>query len=239
MDLLGCEWRINVRRWFFVSLYFAFGTGVLPAETVPQIPLDRTLRPSDTGRSVTFRIGSSNVFDGLAVKTNLLYWVFRTPNLGIEIGLSPKISFELAGGYSPWKKGEPVFEDGSENTGYKQFAHTLIKPEIRYWPGGRFSGHFVGLQGFYADYQVARTSIPVFFEKDCFYDGDGFGVGAVYGYHWQWQERWRVEFSLGLGVIRTDYVQKDCHFCDLEAIRYKKTYLTPTGAGVKLVFMIK
>ena len=36
----------------------------------------------------------------IAIKTNGLYWLATTPNIGLEVATSDKISIELAGAYN-------------------------------------------------------------------------------------------------------------------------------------------
>ncbi len=38
----------------------------------------------------------------MAIKTNGLYWLATTPNLGAEVALSNKFTLELSGAYNPW-----------------------------------------------------------------------------------------------------------------------------------------
>lgn len=252
MSLSHRNLKAEVRKIFLVSACVMFGTGVLfagnrpdsdPEETeaanemLPQTPPPRTLRPVDTGRSVTFHIGSSNSYDRFAVKTNLAYWGALTPNLGVEIGLTPKLSLEISGGYSPWERYEQTLADGTENTNYKKFIHWVVKPEVRYWLGDRFDRHFFGLQLFYSDYDIAKVDVPILFEKEYYYDGNAYGAGLVYGYDWRWNDRWAMEFSLGVGVIQMEYDRKESSAGEIT--RFKKTYLGPTSLGVKLLFMIK
>lgn len=40
----------------------------------------------------------------LALKTNLLYAATLTPNLGLEIGITPQISLNIVGSYNPWNR---------------------------------------------------------------------------------------------------------------------------------------
>lgn len=37
----------------------------------------------------------------VGIKTNTLYWLTTTPNLGVEFSLDKKLTFELAGAYNP------------------------------------------------------------------------------------------------------------------------------------------
>ena len=38
----------------------------------------------------------------VGLKTNALYWGTATPNVGLEVALAERWTFELAGGYNPW-----------------------------------------------------------------------------------------------------------------------------------------
>ena len=38
----------------------------------------------------------------LEVKTNALYWTTASLNAGFEMGLTPRITFEIDAGYNPW-----------------------------------------------------------------------------------------------------------------------------------------
>ena len=43
-----------------------------------------------------------------AIKTNALYWVTTTPNLGFEVGLSKKITLDISGNYNPIKFSDKI-----------------------------------------------------------------------------------------------------------------------------------
>ena len=68
----------------------------------------------------------------IAVKTNGLFWATTTPNLGLEIALSPRYTLDLSGAYNPW-----TFKDD------KKMRFWLVQPELRYWLCEKFEGHFV------------------------------------------------------------------------------------------------
>ena len=71
----------------------------------------------------------------LGVKTNTLYWLTTTINIGAEIGLGKNTTIDLLGTYNPWSFGDN-----------KKIKHWLVQPEFRYWTCERFNGHFWGLQ---------------------------------------------------------------------------------------------
>ena len=70
----------------------------------------------------------------LEVKTNALYWTTASLNAGFEMGLTPRITFEIDAGYNPW-----TFSDN------RKFKFWMIQPEIRHWFRNRFEGHFLGV----------------------------------------------------------------------------------------------
>ena len=70
----------------------------------------------------------------VALKTNGLFWLTTTPNVGVEVALSPKYTLELAGAYNPW-----TFKDD------KKMRFWLVQPELKYWFCEKFEGHFVSV----------------------------------------------------------------------------------------------
>ncbi len=79
----------------------------------------------------------------LEVKTNALYWTTASLNAGFEMGLTPRITFEIDAGYNPL-----TFSDN------RKFKFWMIQPEIRHWFRNRFEGHFLGVHLLYADFNV-------------------------------------------------------------------------------------
>ena len=86
----------------------------------------------------------------IAVKTNLLYGgLLQTPNIGVEWGISPKLTVDLWGAYNPFPLGKNGY--GSNN---RKMKHWLIQSELRYWGLGDFrrQGNLAGF-GFSYGYQ--------------------------------------------------------------------------------------
>ncbi len=225
----------------------------------PQSPREPvTLRPVDTGRSaVTFTIGGGDDDKSFgdtrfAIKTNLLYaGATLTPNLGFEAGLGQRTSIEVSAGYNNWHNlwdngGEGSGPDYDLNNNYKRkLDHIFGKAEFRYWLKERFNSHFVGVNAFYADYNVGELGVPLLFEgKQIDYDGNAFGGGVTYGYLWRWSKSWAMEFSLGAGIAVMEYDKsfieaESDNFNLIDTTPYRKTYFGPTSVGIKLVFTIK
>ena len=75
----------------------------------------------------------ANAQHEVAVKTNLLYDATATINLGAEIPLAQKWSFDLSANFNGWSINDHLWK------------HWLLQPEARYWLCDRFSGHFFAM----------------------------------------------------------------------------------------------
>lgn len=135
-----------------------------------------------------------------ALKTNLLYWATTTPNLGMEFTLGRKTTMDISGNYNFWN-----FSD------HKKFKHWLVQPEVRYWFCDRFNGHFMGIHGHYAEYNVAGLKI---LNMEHFrYQGNLYGGGLSYGYHWILGDHWSIEATIGIGYAHLKYDKYPCDKC--------------------------
>ena len=160
----------------------------------------------------------------VAVKTNALYWGTATPNVGLEIAMAPRWTFELAGGYNPW-----TF-DKDENIKAKHF---LVTPEFRYWFCEAFQGHFIGINGNYTQYNVSGIHVPARIQ------GWAAAAGITYGYAWPISRRWNMEFTLGLGYWYTEYDRFESRKCGLFQETIGKHAFGPTDLGISFIYMIK
>jgi len=187
-----------------------------------------------TGKHVANNLPYFNsVPSRFSIKTNVLYGLAAlTPNLGVEIGLTPKTSIDLSVGWNPFNK------KGSEESN-KKLMHFLIKPEFRYWLCERSNGHFFGIHPFYADYNISEREVPLLFKKEYRYEGDAFGIGVSYGYHWMLNKHWGIEFNAGVGAAFLKYSKFKCEKCSDKIGDFKKKYFGPTSLGIKLVYILK
>lgn len=153
----------------------------------------------------------------IALKTNTLIWATTTPNVGLEVALSPKYTLELAGAYNPW-----TFKDD------KKMRFWLAQPELKYWFCEKFEGHFVGVHLHGAQY------FGGFDEKR--YDGYLAGGGFTYGYDWILSPRWNLEAAIGIGYARLWYKESPrtpCEKCHEDKV---KNYFGPTKAAISLIY---
>ena len=116
----------------------------------------------------------------LGVGTNVLGWAAATPNLGLDIGLSRHLALTVDAGVNPFSFGE------------KKANFWAVQPELRIYPRYRFAGHYIGIEGHYAEYHD-------FGLKDYAYRGNLYGAGLSYGYSWMLSKSWNLEGFVGLG----------------------------------------
>ncbi|MDD2310919.1 MAG: DUF3575 domain-containing protein [Petrimonas sp.] len=165
----------------------------------------------------------------VGVKTNIPHWATVTPNIGIEVAFWNNMTFELSGGYNPFE-----FGDG------QQWKHWIIWPEVRYWFWEPFNGHFLGLHGVFAEFNVGGLNLP--FDrlaalKDRRYQGAVNGVGLSYGYTWIVGNSLLLEVTGGAGYGRLNY---DVFSKGKEGFKInegRKHYFGPTKGAVSVAYV--
>lgn len=154
----------------------------------------------------------------VALRTNGLFWLTTTPNIGLEAALSPKWTIDLSGAYNPW-----TFKDD------KKMRFWLVQPELKYWLCEKFEGHFVGLHlhgtQFFGGFKEKR------------YDGYLAGGGFTYGYDWILSPHWNLEAAIGIGYARLWYKESPRIPCMKCYENKHKNYFGPTKAAISLVYI--
>lgn len=166
---------------------------------------------------------------GSGIKSNLLYDATGTLNAGIEFGLSRHWTLDVSANYNPW-----TFPDN------RKWKHLLVQPEVRYWFGHRFNGHFVGLHSGWVKYNTGGVEIPgMGNSKTSRYEGYATGVGLSYGYSMRLSGRWALELSLGAGWVYTRYDRYRCAHCGVrEEGNITRSRFAPTKAALSIVYML-
>ena len=165
----------------------------------------------------------------IAVKTNLLYDVTTTLNLGAEFRLAPKWTFDIAGNYNPFK-----FKND------KKMKHWLVQPEVRYWLCEAFNGHFFALHALGGEFNVGNIDLGIFpSTKGHRYEGGMYGAGIGYGYQFVLGKRWNLGLEIGAGWIHANYDKYECPHCGEWLGDGKKDYFGVTKAAVSLIYVIK
>ena len=172
---------------------------------------------------------ANSVAQRVAIKSNSPYLVTGTPNLALEVALSPKLTFDISYGINPF-----TFKDN------KKWKHWLLQPEMRYWLCERFYGSFIGLHVGATEYNLNRVNIPTVKDAQKYrYEGWAVLGGLSYGYSWILGGRWNMEASLGMGVIHTDYKKFECPECGKLVKKNNNTFISPTKAAVSIIYLLK
>lgn len=168
-----------------------------------------------------------------AAKTNVLYDMTATINLGAEYRMAPQWTVDISGNYNNW--------DFSHGRRWKNWS---IQPEARYWLCEAFGGHFLGLHMQGGKFNIGNLDNGISFLGTDFsklsderYQGWFVGAGFGYGYSWILSRHWNLEAELGIGYNFTKSDRYPCANCG-EKIESDKThhYFGPTKAALNLVY---
>lgn len=163
-----------------------------------------------------------------AIKSNVLYGLTRTLNLGAEARFGEKYSLDVSISYNPW-----ILKND------QRFRHLMVQPEIRYHFRDNTTGFFMGIHPFYTVYNVSKVNIPLSnkYLADR-YEGTGMGVGLGAGYILNLGDRWNMELSAGFGFAKLNYEsykpEKNGRFLFEDTYNYAG----PTRLGISLVYLI-
>lgn len=165
----------------------------------------------------------------MALKTNILYDVSTTPNLGLEVGAGQHFTVDVSGNYNPWN----ISKDRS-------IKHWMVQPEFRYWPAEKFNGHFLGIHAYYMDYVFKDVWLPMGMKKNHGFDGTAYGAGISYGYQLYLSTRWNLEFTAGFGYGYYEYdkyslIEGENEYLGL----YRTDYIGVTKVGISIIYLLK
>lgn len=170
----------------------------------------------------------------VTVKTNVPYWATTTPNLGVEVALGSKWTFDVSGGYNPWK-----FSDNMK------WKHWLVQPELRYWLCEKMGGYFFGVHVLGGQYNIGNVNIDLkmlgtdfSMLKEHRFEGWMAGAGLSYGYAWMLSRHLNLEAEFGLGYVYSRYDRFQCVTCGSKEVADKShNYVGPTKGAINLVYV--
>ena len=168
----------------------------------------------------------------LALKTNLLFDAALMPNIEVEVPFGKRWSLNGSLMFPWWLMG-----------GDKYCLEILMgELEGRYWLGSRearnsreiLTGHFLGLYAGGGKYDLQW--------KENGYQGEFFiAAGISYGWATRIARNLHLEFSLGIGLLRTDYRHyhaRDNYQTLLWQENGNYTWFGPTKAKISLVWLL-
>lgn len=169
----------------------------------------------------------------VGIKTNLLYDATATVNLGVEVGIAPKWTFDLSGNLNAW-----------DIKGHK-WKHWMAQPEFRYWFCERFQGNFIGIHAIGGQYNWGNIGHFKDFLgnnmselADHRFQGWGAGAGISYGHAWVLGKHWNLEAEIGIGWIYTRFDKFPCATCGKkERDNAVHNYVGPTKAALNFVYI--
>lgn len=176
----------------------------------------------------------------IAIKSNILSDAMSTINIGLEVALSKRWTFDFSVDYNPW-----VFSDN------RKMKYLLFKPEVRWWIKNRFDGHFIGANINYSIFNWGGMLPWGFNSGKTFgiitntnilnhrYEGWSTGVGVNYGYRWKLTPRLGMEATIGMGYAYRKYDKYNCIRCGDMIESSFKHYVGPTKIGISLIYNIK
>lgn len=171
-------------------------------------------------------ISISSYGQQVAIKTNGMYWLATTPNVGFELVTGERTSLDISAAIT-----NRVWSNSCKMV--------VLQPEWRYWFNGRpMVREYIGIAALGSSYDITwgrRT-----------YDGDAFGAGLTMGYALPLNKRLTIEFYGGFGAVyfrQKQYYVDDNYsdFIENEALQvnsggYK---LIPIKLGVSISYIIK
>ncbi len=167
---------------------------------------------------VLLSYGSTGMAQRIAIKTNGLYWLTLSPNIGGEFRLSRHYSLDLS-----------VAGNFMSSDSYR-LNFFQVAPELRYWFSRPMSRHYIGLTSFAGNYNFNFNH-----QK---YTGDAVAAGLTYGFDWVISRRWNIETSLGIGLLKYrcfDYPEGSIR---PESPNKDKTMFAPIKAGVSISYLL-
>lgn len=177
----------------------------------------------------------------VALKTNLLYDASTTPNIGVEVGISRKMTAQLFYGINPWT----YSGSGSDA---KMAKHWVVMPELRWWTCSKMNGWFVGIHAMGGQFNASNIKVPMpgaFFKgldvadavRDTRVEGYYAGGGFTAGYQWILSRHWNLEAEAGVGYNRVWYDQYPCAECGSKLSSGQTNYIGLTKLGITLMYI--
>lgn len=164
----------------------------------------------------------------IGVRSNLLYDVAATPNIGVDVYLSKKVSLGVNWMGSWWNSGK-------EHRYWRTYGGDI---HADYWfnPTKKWTGHHLGIYGQMAtfDYEWKNTGYQM--------PDYGFGGGIDYGYAVGLGKHFSLDFNIGIGYFGGtyhEYTPSETEFDHYYIENTKKlNWFGPTKLEISLIWKI-
>lgn len=171
-----------------------------------------------------------NPWSRIFLYTNMLYDVALTPNLGVGMGVTDRLTVTADWMWARWSNRD-------RRRYWRIYGGDL---ELRYRIGpardGRpLAGHHIGVYGSLAcyDFQAGRSHTGVLSDRY------NYAVGVSYTYSLPLSTRFNIDFSLGVGYLWGTYKKHTpIDDCDVWLSTHRMRWFGPTRVGVSLVWLV-
>ena len=97
-------------------------------------------------------------WQGMSVRTNLLWDAAAEPNIGLEFPVGKHVSLGLNAGIKTWPRWLFWDNDNVQNT--RHWRNYAVVPEVRYYFDQVYDGFFVGGDAIYTHFNVGNVTFP-------------------------------------------------------------------------------
>ena len=229
---------LRVRRQSADTLTAAVADSVSTADTVSEDTVSQAASTNmplsaDTSDNIAVTVSepqrqSKNI--PVFITTNMLYDAALTPNIGIGVSLSDRVTVQADWMYARW--------NNHDKRRYWRIYGGDIEVRYRIGPrrnGSPLGGHYVGAYGSIAcyDFQAGRSHSGVLSDKY------NYAAGLSYTYSLPVSTRFNIDFNLGVGYLWGTYKKhKPIDDCDVWMSTHKLGWFGPTRVGVTLVWLV-
>lgn len=177
-------------------------------------------------------------WQGLSVRTNLLWDAAAEPNIGLEFPVGKHVSLGLNAGIKTWPRW--LFWD-NDQTNPRHWRNFAIVPEARFYFDQVYDGWFVGADILYTHYNVGALKFPFGMYSQVLehrLQGNLVGLGLFGGHSWWLGNHWRLEAEAGLAVGYNSAEKYECDHCGSKIGDEKGPVLVPK-LGVNLAYNVR
>lgn len=185
---------------------------------------------SDSCDTVSLPQVRNNVFSRIFVYTNLLYDAALTPNIGVGVSVTDRLTVLADWMFARWSNHDKR-RYWRIYGGDVEVRYRIGKNKV----GSPLGGHHIGAYGSIAcyDFQTGRT------HKGVLSDKYNYAVGLSYTYALPVTTHLNIDFSLGVGYLWGTYKKHiPMDDCDVWLSTHKMGWFGPTKVGVSLVWLI-
>ena len=190
---------------------------------------ERREEPSCSGEPCASGSGY-NPWRRIFLYTNMLYDVALTPNLGVGMGVTDRLTVTADWMWARW--------NNRDRRRYWRIYGGDLELRYRIGPardGRPLAGHHIGVYGSLAcyDFQAGRSHTGVLSDRY------NYAVGVSYTYSLPLSTRFNIDFSLGVGYLWGTYKKHTpIDDCDVWLSTHRLRWFGPTRVGVSLVWLV-